>query len=162
METGPTERPNVPRLSATVQWQIAAGLLLAVLALFWFLPWLSAALSPPPAPPPPAAADGSFAATDRQWQTLKFATVQSANLDEAASSEGKIAVDDDLTTPVFSPFTGRVTRIAAKAGDRVRAGQVLFAVAASEAVATAVRGTGLDVAAIASGTACSALASMAP
>eukprot|EP01037_Dinobryon_pediforme_P001784 gene1784-1814_t len=133
MESSPTERPNVPRLSATVQWQLAAGLLLAVLALFWFLPWLSAALSPPPAPPPPAAADGSFAATDRQWQTLKFATVQSANLDEAASSEGKIAVDDDLTTPVFSPFTGRVTRIEAKAGDRVRAGQVLFAVAASEA-----------------------------
>jgi cobalt-zinc-cadmium efflux system membrane fusion protein len=133
METSPTERPNVPRLSTATQWRLAAALLLAVLALFWFLPWLSAALSPPPAPPPPAAADGSFAATDRQWQTLKFATVESASLGETASSEGKIAVDDDLTTPVFSPFTGRVTRIEAKAGDSVRAGQVLFAVAASEA-----------------------------
>jgi cobalt-zinc-cadmium efflux system membrane fusion protein len=84
-------------------------------------------------PPPPASRDGSFAATDRQWQTLRFATAQVQTLADGVESDGRIAVDDDLTTPVFSPFTGQVTRIMVSVGQHVTAGQPLFAVAASEA-----------------------------
>jgi cobalt-zinc-cadmium efflux system membrane fusion protein len=51
--------------------------------------------------------------------------------DEQAA-DGRIAADDDRTTPVFSPFTGRVTRVFARAGDVVRRGQPLFAVQATE------------------------------
>ena len=50
------------------------------------------------------------------------------------STEGKIATDDTHTTAVFSPYTGRITRVMAKVGDHVRAGQPLFAVNAAEFV----------------------------
>jgi len=123
---------RVRALTPATQWQIAGALLVIVIALFWFVPKLLSAWAP--APPPEAARDNStFAATDRQWQTLRFAQVRAATIGENAASDGKIAVDDDLTTAVFSPFTGRVTRILVKAGDHVGAGQVLFAVAANEA-----------------------------
>ncbi len=49
-------------------------------------------------------------------------------------TEGNIAIDDDLTTPVFSPYSGRVIRLIAKLGDHVARGQPLMAVAASEFV----------------------------
>jgi cobalt-zinc-cadmium efflux system membrane fusion protein len=49
-------------------------------------------------------------------------------------TDGKIAVDDNRTTAVYSPYTGRVTRVFAKVGDRVRAGAPLFAIDASEFV----------------------------
>ena len=122
----------VPVLKPNGQWWIAGILVVIAIALFWLVPKLLSLWAPPP-PPEPVHQDGTFAATDRQWQTLRFATAQSATIGETASSDGKIAVDDDLTTAVYSPFTGRVTHIDVKAGDHVRAGQVLFAVAANEA-----------------------------
>lgn len=39
---------------------------------------------------------------------------------------GQIAFNEDFTTPVFSPFTGRVTKLLAKLGDEVQAGGPLF------------------------------------
>lgn len=39
---------------------------------------------------------------------------------------GRIAYDDDVTAKVFSPINGRVTKIAAQAGDTVKAGQPLL------------------------------------
>jgi cobalt-zinc-cadmium efflux system membrane fusion protein len=134
MSHTPTEGQNVPVpvLKPNGQWWIAGILVVIAIALFWLVPKLLSLWAPPP-PPEPVHQDGTFAATDRQWQTLRFATAQSATIGETASSDGKIAVDDDLTTAVYSPFTGRVTHIDVKAGDHVRAGQVLFAVAANEA-----------------------------
>ena len=135
MNHTPTEDqgPTVRKLTPAAQWRIAVELLALVIALFWFLPKLSN-LWTPVTPPPAQHDDSSFVATDREWQTLRFAPAQSVSIGENASSDGKIAVDDDLTTPVYSPFTGRVTRILVKAGDHVSAGQPLFAVAANEAV----------------------------
>ncbi len=49
-------------------------------------------------------------------------------------TDGKIAIDDDQTTPVFSPYSGRVTRIFAKPGDEVEEGAPLFAIQAFEFV----------------------------
>ena len=51
---------------------------------------------------------------------------------DASQTDGRIAIDDDLVTPVFSPYTGRVTRLIAHAGDTVRRGDPLFAVQATE------------------------------
>lgn len=135
MDHTPTEGQDVPvrKLATATQWRIAVLLLVIVIALFWLVPIVWSALTPPPPPPPPPPADGSFVATDRQWQTLSFAPAQSAMIGDNPTSDGKIAVDDDLTTTIFSPFTGRVTQIMAKAGDHVSAGQILFAVAANEA-----------------------------
>ena len=66
------------------------------------------------------------------WATLTFAPARLASFESLAQTDGKIAVDDDRTTQVFSPFSGRVTRVFVKAGDVVRAGQPLFAVDAAE------------------------------
>lgn len=135
MDHTPTEGQDVPvrKLTRATQWRIAAILFAVVIALFWLVPMVITALTPPPPPPPPPPADGSFVATDKQWQTLSFAKAQSSMVGDNATSDGRIAVDDDLTTTIYSPFTGRVTQIMVKAGDRVSAGQVLFAVAANEA-----------------------------
>jgi cobalt-zinc-cadmium efflux system membrane fusion protein len=135
MDHTPTDGQDVPvrKLAKGTQWRLAGLLLVLAIVLFWLVPVVWSALTPPPPPPPPPPADGSFMATDKQWQTLSFATAKSAMIGDNPTSEGKIAVDDDLTTTVYSPFTGRVTQINAKVGDHVSAGQVLFAVAANEA-----------------------------
>jgi cobalt-zinc-cadmium efflux system membrane fusion protein len=49
-------------------------------------------------------------------------------------TDGNIAIDEDLTTPVFSPFSGRVNRVVAKLGDRVEKGSPLMSVEATEFV----------------------------
>lgn len=78
--------------------------------------------------------DGSFRPTPRQWATLTIAPVRQMTFRAAEVTDGKIANDDDLTTPVYSPFTGRVTKLFAKAGDHVERGAPLLAVQATEFV----------------------------
>ncbi len=82
------------------------------------------------APSPP----GTFRATAQQ---LKSLTVEPVGLHRFVSeelTEGKIAVNGDRATPVFSPYSGRVTRVIAGLGDTVKAGAPLAAVEASEFV----------------------------
>lgn len=50
------------------------------------------------------------------------------------TTEGKIAVDEDRSTPVFSPYAGRVTKLLARPGDRVTQGQPLFVIEAADTV----------------------------
>ena len=49
-------------------------------------------------------------------------------------TEGKIAVDEDRSTPVFSPYAGRVTKLLARPGDSVTKGQPLFVIEAADNV----------------------------
>jgi Barrel-sandwich domain of CusB or HlyD membrane-fusion len=49
-------------------------------------------------------------------------------------TEGNIAIDDDLTAPVFSHYSGRVIELIAKLGDHVEPGAPLFEIQASEFV----------------------------
>jgi cobalt-zinc-cadmium efflux system membrane fusion protein len=60
---------------------------------------------------------------------VRLATFRSERI-----TEGNIALDDDRTTPVFSPYSGRVVRLIARLGDRVEPGAPLFALEASEFV----------------------------
>ncbi len=88
----------------------AAGAVIAVLVL-----WLGgrvfgkheAAVGGPPSPP------GTFRATAQQLKTLTIAAVGMHGFVSEELTEGKIAVNGDRATPVFSPYSGRVT-----AGDR--------------------------------------------
>ena len=43
-------------------------------------------------------------------------------------------INEDVATPVFPPYAGRVTRVLAKAGDVVKAGQALFFIEATDMV----------------------------
>jgi cobalt-zinc-cadmium efflux system membrane fusion protein len=74
----------------------------------------------------------AFKATDKQWAALKVLPVQEHVFQDASQTDGKIAQDDDLVTPVFSPYSGRVTRLIAHAGDAVRRGDPLFGIQATE------------------------------
>jgi membrane fusion protein, heavy metal efflux system len=79
-----------------------------------------------------ATADGGFKATPAQWADLKIDQVRQVDFPQAEDTDGKIANDDDLTTPVFSPYTGHVIKLFARAGDSVHQGDPLFAVQAAE------------------------------
>src|ERR1700678_4683094 len=124
--------PAAGRLPRRTQWLIVGAARLAALLLFFGLPALGRLFAPPPPPPPAAPPAGTFQATAEQWRTLRFVTVAPGDFRDATQTDGKIATNDDHTTQVFSPFSGHVTRVMAKAGDVVRARQPLFAVQASE------------------------------
>ena len=76
-------------------------------AAFVAMPALVNAISPPEAAKaeaPSQVENGTFKATDKQWPTLKIQPVQSMEFQDSAETDGRIALDDDLTTPVFSPY----------------------------------------------------------
>jgi membrane fusion protein, heavy metal efflux system len=108
----------------------AAAVVVAILAV-----WLGGRLGKHEAPVAEAPSPpGTFRATARQ---LKSLTVEAVGLHGFVSeelTEGKIAVNGDRATPVFSPYSGRVTRVIAGLGDTVRAGAPLATVEASEFV----------------------------
>ena len=79
-------------------------------------------------------ADGAFRPSETQWAGLKFATVREVPFRDERATDGKIAINEDTTTPVFSPYSGRVSRLIARPGDLVERGAPLFAIAASEFV----------------------------
>jgi membrane fusion protein, heavy metal efflux system len=82
------------------------------------------------APSPP----GTFRATAQQLKTLTVETVQMHGFVSEELTEGKIAVNGDHATPVFSPYSGRVTRVIAGLGDTVKPGAPLATLEASEFV----------------------------
>ena len=75
-----------------------------------------------------------FAPSDAQWATLTVEPVKELVFRSERATEGKIAVDEDRSTPIFSPYAGRVTKLLAKPGDHVEVGQPLFTVEASDMV----------------------------
>jgi len=79
-------------------------------------------------------ADGAFRPSETQWGSLKLVPVREVAFRDERATDGKIAVNEDTTTPVFSPYSGRVSRLIAKPGDKVAAGAPLFAIEASEFV----------------------------
>jgi len=83
---------------------------------------------------PAQAAPGTFRPSKTQREALKIATVQAMTFRSEQITDGVIANNDDTTTPVFSPYSGRVSKLFAKPGDVVPAGAPLMAVEASEFV----------------------------
>jgi membrane fusion protein, heavy metal efflux system len=77
---------------------------------------------------------GTFRPTKEQWAGFKIEPVRLVTFRPEQVTEGNIAIDDDLTTPVFSPYSGRVIKLIAKLGDNVEPGAPLFAIQASEFV----------------------------
>jgi cobalt-zinc-cadmium efflux system membrane fusion protein len=129
--------PPGPRLPRPLQWLLIGAALFVLVIVFFGTPAVLHLFGPSqPAPatgePSPASEGSAFKPTDRQWATLKLQTVQDRTFQPAAETDGKIAIDDDLVTPVFSPFSGRVTRLMARAGDTVQRGDPLFAIQATE------------------------------
>jgi membrane fusion protein, heavy metal efflux system len=77
---------------------------------------------------------GVFYPTAAQWATLTVEPVQQQVFRSEHVTEGKIAVDEDRSTPIFSPYAGRVLKLFVKPGDTVTVGQPLFTVQATDMV----------------------------
>ncbi|MCG6203251.1 efflux RND transporter periplasmic adaptor subunit [Rhodopseudomonas sp. HC1] len=69
-----------------------------------------------------------------EWASLTIEPVSDFSFRAEHVTEGKIAIDEDRSTPVFSPYAGRVTKLLARAGDHVQQGQPLFTIEAPDTV----------------------------
>ncbi|WBL81006.1 efflux RND transporter periplasmic adaptor subunit [Bradyrhizobium xenonodulans] len=76
----------------------------------------------------------NFTPTPSEWATLTIQPVQAKTFRAEYVTEGKVAVDEDRSTPVFSPYAGRVTKLLAKPGEMLKQGQPLFTIEAADTV----------------------------
>ena len=115
---------RAPHLAAT-----CGGLvLLFLLVAFW--------PSSPAAPTPPSKGSdsGRFVPTEAQWATLGIEPIPNVVFRPAHITEAKISVDEDRSTPIFSPYAGRVVKLLVKPGDEIKAGEPLFVIEAADMV----------------------------
>lgn len=122
-------RARTGKRAAACAGRVLCGAVVAALVLA-----ASAARCAEPAPKPEAPAPVTFKPTKEQLASLKIVTVAAASFRDEHTTDGKIALNADRSTPVFSPYSGRVTKIQAKIGDVVHQGQTLFSLQASEFV----------------------------
>ncbi len=120
-------------LAPRAQLAIVGALAIGAAALYGvFQP--STLLSAAEAPARGAHMPGTFTPTKEQWAGLQTVEVKSRPFRREQVTEGSIALDDNLNTPVFSPYSGRVVRVFAELGAKVARGAPLFAVEAPEFV----------------------------
>ena len=93
------------------------------------------------APPPPSEMSSQsrqtpsrYTMTSAEWASLTIEPVKLHGFRSEHITEGKIAIDEDRATPVFSPYVGRVTKLLARPGDKVEQGQPLFVIEAADTV----------------------------
>ena len=77
---------------------------------------------------------GRFTPTDAEWTALAFEPAREQEFRAEHITEGKIAVNEDSSTPVFSPYAGRVAKLLVKPSDTVERGQPLFVIEATDTV----------------------------
>lgn len=76
----------------------------------------------------------TFTPSPSEWATLTVEPVHKKVFRAEYITEGKVAVDEDRSTPVFSPYAGRVTKLLARPGDAVKQGEPLFVIEAADTV----------------------------
>jgi cobalt-zinc-cadmium efflux system membrane fusion protein len=77
---------------------------------------------------------GVFHPTAAQWAGLTIRPVEARAFRSSVVTDGKIAVDEDHSTPIFSPYSGLIKRLAVKLGERIKRGQLVFALEATDMV----------------------------
>jgi membrane fusion protein, heavy metal efflux system len=83
----------------------------------------------------PSKADPTrFKPSDTVWASLAVEQVSERIFRAEHITEGKIAVNEDSSTPIFSPYAGRVTKLLVKPSDVVERGQPLFVIEATDTV----------------------------
>jgi len=75
-----------------------------------------------------------YSPSPAEWASLTIQPVTERAFRAEHVTEGKIAVDEDRSTPVFSPYAGRFTKLLARPGDSVTQGQPLFVIEAADTV----------------------------
>src|ERR1700738_2871416 len=69
-----------------------------------------------------------------EWASLSVEPVSERPFRAEHVTEGKIAVNEESATPIFSPYAGRVTKLLVKPSDTVERGQPLFVIEATDTV----------------------------
>jgi cobalt-zinc-cadmium efflux system membrane fusion protein len=75
---------------------------------------------------------GELRLSSTQLASLTVTPVATLSFRSEEVADGRIALNSDTTTQVFSPYSGRVTRVIAGIGEHVRRGAPLFSIEASE------------------------------
>jgi cobalt-zinc-cadmium efflux system membrane fusion protein len=73
-----------------------------------------------------------YVPTAAEWASLTVEPVTERVFRTEHATEGKIAVNEESSTPIFSPFAGRVIKLLVKPSDVVERGQMLFVVEATD------------------------------
>jgi membrane fusion protein, heavy metal efflux system len=106
---------------------LAAG---GILAIGWGASRLHAAQLPPP--PADATTESELRLTPSQLSSLTVNPVATLSFRSEQVADGRIALNSDTSTQVFSPYSGRVIRVIAGIGEHVKRGAPLFSIEASE------------------------------
>ena len=117
------------------QWVVAAALLaLAGAAVYGFVPFAGAKRGHSEVSSQSRKGLSRYTPSPAEWASLTIQPVTELAFRAEHVTEGKIAIDEDRSTPVFSPYAGRVTKVLARPGDSVVKGQPLFVIEAADNV----------------------------
>ena len=123
-------RPPAWRIGARVSRHGFAASALLLAALLPAVADLASAQAPQPASPK----GNTVRITADQMHQLEIAKVEAAVFRAEKQAIGQIAFNEDASTLVLTPFSGRVTRLIAKIGDAVKRGDPLFEIDSPEVV----------------------------
>jgi cobalt-zinc-cadmium efflux system membrane fusion protein len=128
-QAGETTRARIcaPRFA-----RACAALALAALQLGCW-PEAEAVVAQPPAAPSPREVD-AVRVTEDQMHQLRLATVEPFLFRNQKPAIGQIAFNEDRSTVVVTPFSGRVIRVIGKIGDEIKRGDPLFEIDSPEVV----------------------------
>jgi cobalt-zinc-cadmium efflux system membrane fusion protein len=123
-------RRSSPRLLVVLGGVAAAAAVgVAVVALTGRSGTKQEAAAPPAiqdARPSATAAAPLITLTERQMQQLRVGKVELQTFGEERNAFGQITLNEDLTTPVYPPYAGRILRLHLKPGDPVSKGDLMF------------------------------------
>jgi cobalt-zinc-cadmium efflux system membrane fusion protein len=97
-------------------------------------PWWWQTTSPATAAAPPTENNGGVRVGADQMHQLELVKVGFCSFQQQKTAIGQIAFNEDASTNVFTPFSGRVTRLMARVGDEVKRGDPLFEIDSPEVV----------------------------
>lgn len=112
----------------------AALLALAGAAVYGFVPFAGAKRGHSEVSSQSRKGLSRYTPSPAEWASLTIQPVTELAFRAEHVTEGKIAIDEDRSTPVFSPYAGRVTKVLARPGDTVAKGQPLFVIEAPDTV----------------------------
>jgi cobalt-zinc-cadmium efflux system membrane fusion protein len=124
------------RRALTFSKQVQIVLLVAlaaagILGVGWSASRLHA--EPPPTPPASAgAAANELRLSESQLASLTITPVAVLQFRSEQVADGRIALNSDTSTQVFSPYSGRVVKVIAGIAEHVKRGAPLFSIEASE------------------------------
>ena len=115
---------------------VSAAVVAACAAVFFLTPRFSGqhVVSAGPPIPPPARNAETVEVTAEQMHQLGLVKVETAAFRVLRHAIGQIAFNEDASTVVLTPFSGRVIRLIAKIGDEVKRGEPLFEIDSPEVV----------------------------